>query len=397
MVPGAVAVAVKVTGARPATVAVREFAPTAPRVHDPTVAMPAAFVVCVAPVIAPPPEATANVTATPADGWPMPLSTRTDGATPTATPVAVDWPLPALMASEPIGFGMAVAANVAGVTPATVADSVLPPTEGPMIHEPTPATPAAFVVAVAPVILPAPPVIAKVTVTPETGLPAESRTVTDGATVTAVPTVALWLSPAVLVTLAGFPATTVTAPTADAPDEDLAVMLAVPMVSARNRPVLLTDTTDELSDENVMVCPVTGTPSSVVVTDSWTVVPTFSTADGGFSVTDTTPLGAVTESLPQRTNVNINAAASSTNRTGKDFIVDRGLETWSGTKTWAQEDSQPSRKKCFSVPGRREEQDTKKHLVKRRLWYGQSASCTTHELPPNRGGFSSLCLSPSSG
>ena len=57
-----------------------------PRVHDPTVAMPEAFVVAVPPVTLPPPVATANVTCTPATGL-LPASlTITDGSTPTAVP-----------------------------------------------------------------------------------------------------------------------------------------------------------------------------------------------------------------------------------------------------------------------------------------------------------------------
>src|SRR5690606_20492440 len=66
---GSTAVAVMVSGARPATVAVMAFAPgVAPRIQLPSVALPAAFVVTVAPVSVPPPETTANVTGTSASG-----------------------------------------------------------------------------------------------------------------------------------------------------------------------------------------------------------------------------------------------------------------------------------------------------------------------------------------
>jgi hypothetical protein len=67
----AVAVAVKVTGepVSPAEVAVNVFDPAlAPKVHEPTVAIPEALVVVAAPVIEPLPLATAKVTLTPETG-----------------------------------------------------------------------------------------------------------------------------------------------------------------------------------------------------------------------------------------------------------------------------------------------------------------------------------------
>ena len=384
MVPGGVAVALKVTGARPATVAVSVLAPTAPSVHAPTVAIPAALVVCVAPARVPPPEAIAKVTETPADGWPMPLRMTTDGATATATPVAVDWLLPALIAMEPMSVGTAVAEKATAERPDTVAVSVLAPTAVPRTQDPAVATPAAFVVADAPDTLPIPPATAKVTGTPDTTLPAESRTVTDGATATAVPTVALWLSPAVLFSDTGLPAMTVMVPVADAPDVDLAVMMAVPIVRARRSPVLVTLTTAGLSEVNVMVWPVTGSPSSVAVTEIWTVAPTFSTADVGFRVTDTTPLGAVTESLPQRTKVNINVAASSTNRAGKDFIIDRVEGLVGDCGVYARADYCHSKTALQRRGGARSE-SLRKHLVRPRQLYGLRTCCTTHESGSSRG------------
>ena len=54
---------------RPVLVAMMLLLPAlAPSVQLPTVAMPCAFVVCVAPVTEPPPVPTANVTMTPATG-----------------------------------------------------------------------------------------------------------------------------------------------------------------------------------------------------------------------------------------------------------------------------------------------------------------------------------------
>src|SRR5437773_1120167 len=69
----AMALAVNVTGLpfNPVDVAVRVLAPAAlPSVQLPTVAMPLALVVGVAPVTPPPPSAGTNVTATPATGLP---------------------------------------------------------------------------------------------------------------------------------------------------------------------------------------------------------------------------------------------------------------------------------------------------------------------------------------
>jgi hypothetical protein len=61
-------------------VALRTFAPTiGPRVHEPTVAMPAAFVMAPAPATDPPPDATVKVTVTPGVGLPFASFTRTDG------------------------------------------------------------------------------------------------------------------------------------------------------------------------------------------------------------------------------------------------------------------------------------------------------------------------------
>jgi len=64
-------VAAKMTGLpfRPGAVALRVFGPAAlPSVQLPTAAIPAASVLGVAPVRLPPPDATANVTGTPATG-----------------------------------------------------------------------------------------------------------------------------------------------------------------------------------------------------------------------------------------------------------------------------------------------------------------------------------------
>ena len=79
----AVAVAEKVKGLPVSAgwvVAVSVLAPAVlPSVHEPTVAIPDAFVVALAPVIDPPPLATANVTATPA--FALPLASVTSATT----------------------------------------------------------------------------------------------------------------------------------------------------------------------------------------------------------------------------------------------------------------------------------------------------------------------------
>ena len=81
-------------------------------------------------------------------------------------------------------------------TPAAVAVSVLAPAAGPRVQRPMVATPEASVVGVVPVTEPPPEATAKVTMTPETGLPPASVTLTDGAVATAAPAVATWPSPA---------------------------------------------------------------------------------------------------------------------------------------------------------------------------------------------------------
>jgi len=84
--------------------------------------------------------------------------------------------------------------NVTGepVRPVAVAVSVLLPAVVPSVHEVTAAIPLAFVVtAVVGTTTPPPEATANVTLTPLTGLLLTSRTITDGATATAVPAVAL--------------------------------------------------------------------------------------------------------------------------------------------------------------------------------------------------------------
>src|SRR5581483_7273086 len=82
-------------------VAVRVFWPApVPSVHEPTVAMPFAPVVALVPVAEPPPEATANVTATPATGLPYASVTSTDGFVATLVFTVALWWSPAFTAIE---------------------------------------------------------------------------------------------------------------------------------------------------------------------------------------------------------------------------------------------------------------------------------------------------------
>jgi len=78
---------------RPVVAAVSVFVPgVAPSVQPPTVAMPDAFVVCVAPVTVPPPDATVKVTPIPDKPAPEFDVTFTVGSVDTgwpATPVSV--------------------------------------------------------------------------------------------------------------------------------------------------------------------------------------------------------------------------------------------------------------------------------------------------------------------
>ena len=72
-----------------------------------------------------------------------------------------------------------------------VAVRLLGPAEGPSVHDPTVAMPEELVTTPAPVTDPAPLATANVTLTPDTGLPFVSVTLTAGAIATALPTTAV--------------------------------------------------------------------------------------------------------------------------------------------------------------------------------------------------------------
>src|SRR3954469_14645551 len=88
--------------------------------------------------------------------------------------------LPDVKASFDATGADAVAVNVTGASAATVAVTVLAPAADPSVQLPTVATPFDPVVAVAPVNVPPPDVTAKVTLTPDTALPADVFTTTLG-------------------------------------------------------------------------------------------------------------------------------------------------------------------------------------------------------------------------
>src|SRR5881394_2889 len=107
--------------------------------------------------------------------------------------------------------GVPVAENVAAERPVGVAVNVFCPACVPNVQLPSAAWPVLPVFRVPPVRPPPPDATLNVTVTLSTGLPNWSVTRTVGATGTALFTVMDWLSPAVLVTVAGAPATPVAA------------------------------------------------------------------------------------------------------------------------------------------------------------------------------------------
>src|SRR5439155_889769 len=164
--------AAKVTGlpVSAVAVAVSEFGPAVgPKVHDVTAATPLAFVVTgVVGVTAPPPAATANVTLTPATGFPFASRTITDGSTGTAVPAVAVWPLPALIAICVAAPAVAVAVKVTG-EPAPVACTIWVPACVPNVQV-VAAMPLALLVDVGGLTAPLPLAGVQVTVTPATGL-----------------------------------------------------------------------------------------------------------------------------------------------------------------------------------------------------------------------------------
>src|SRR5207302_3329865 len=276
----AVPVAVKVTGlpASDPEAAVNVFDPAVgPRVHAVTAATPSAPVVTgLVGVTLPPPVPGANVTATPATGLPSWSRTITDGGTATAVPTRACCPLPAWTAIWVAAPAVALARNVTGLpwSVADVAVKVLGPAALPRVQLVTAATPLALVACEAPVTLPPPVPGAKLTATPATGLPKASRTITAGGTATAVPTVVVWPSPALIAmdaAAAGVTVTLAVAVTATVPFTvaltvfvSALVELSVP-VTWPFAPVAPAGCESALfapGDPSVTVAPLTGFPNS---------------------------------------------------------------------------------------------------------------------------------------
>src|SRR5207247_6663943 len=121
--------------------AVSVFVPAVvPTAHEVTAALPSAPVLTGAVgVTVPPPDATANVTATPATGFPFASCTITDGPTATAVPAVADWLFPPLSAIVLAAPAVPVAVNVIGLAVGCpqVAVSLCVPAVVPSVQEVT--------------------------------------------------------------------------------------------------------------------------------------------------------------------------------------------------------------------------------------------------------------------
>src|SRR5690606_20384963 len=192
MVPSWVPVARNSMGlpVRPGDVAVTALAPTLPRTHEPTVAIPFSSLSASAPVRVPLPSVTWKVTGTPATGVPWKPVIQTAGGVGTGPFTGAVWFFSEL---RPIVVGMRrspLAVNVIGLParPAALAVTVLAPVAGPRVQEPTVAMPSAPLSTDAPATVPPPDATAKVTDTPATTLPPASVTLTAGGNGTGSPT-----------------------------------------------------------------------------------------------------------------------------------------------------------------------------------------------------------------
>jgi hypothetical protein len=162
-------------------------------VTPPAVACPRASVICVAPSTAVPAVVATNVTVAPATGLPKRSRTSTVGPMGRAPPALTLCSLPPCTVAVAAAPAVPTMVKVTGVVPAAVAVMTLAPAVCPSVKPVTVAMPCALVVCVPPLSCPPPLVTLNVTATLGTGLPAASRTTTDGSSVPAstVPTVAL--------------------------------------------------------------------------------------------------------------------------------------------------------------------------------------------------------------
>src|SRR5262249_33578994 len=141
--------------------------------------------------IDPPPDVTAQLTVTPDTGF-TPSVTSTESSFGRAARTVSVCPFPPardMVVAVPL-FPKSMNRNGLPVSPAEVATTVSGPANAPRVPEPRFATPEPFVTAGDPVIAPLRAETAKLTDTPEIGLPNWSVTFAPGGVATAVLTVA---------------------------------------------------------------------------------------------------------------------------------------------------------------------------------------------------------------
>src|SRR5437879_24891 len=141
------------------------------------------------------PGATRTASAAPLAGVPVAAAPVTAGGGPTAAPLVADWLVALVTATVAAAPAVPVAVKVTGLPESDpeLAVRVLLPAVALSVQLPTVATPLVLVVWLPPVTVPLPVAAANVTVTPVTGFPFASFTITDGGALTAFPAVADWL------------------------------------------------------------------------------------------------------------------------------------------------------------------------------------------------------------
>src|SRR5437588_285508 len=175
------------------------FVPAAVELNEPVICPPAFVVPAGWVSVLPVAGLTTSVTVAPWMGFPLASRTVTVMVL-VPRPAVIVWGAAATVDCVALGPpAVSVAVKVTGLpaSPADIARSVSVLAVVPKVHEFTAATPLAFVVtAVVGFTLPLPASGVNVTATPGTGLLNWSRTITAGGVATAVPTVAVWLFPA---------------------------------------------------------------------------------------------------------------------------------------------------------------------------------------------------------
>jgi len=169
-------------------------------------ATPEAFVWALAATMPAPLPGPAKFTVTPETGLLKASRTVTESGVVNAVFTGALCPDPEFAVTDDAAPAVFVREKVAEVAPVTEAVTVYGPPAAVFAVTVALAAPDAFVcalVATIPAPLPGP---VKFTVTPDTGFPSESVTVTDSGFVNAVFTVALWPVPEFAVTVAGAPA-----------------------------------------------------------------------------------------------------------------------------------------------------------------------------------------------